>query len=217
MKNKIIAMLLIAILLCGVIGCAAPSANGTEDPISKATDNSVAGTDEKTNTQGGGLLGASSPVTATTVSGEMYLHIVGQKQGEIHGECSEGGDKKDTVELVDFAEGVTVPIDDESGLISGKRKYEAVTFVHKIDRTSPCLRKALSTGEQLDLTVDFYRVKNDGSKEKYYSIIYENAIIVSAEIFTKERNTHFEEVSFTFSDVTYVFNDGNISFSETWK
>jgi type VI secretion system secreted protein Hcp len=94
---------------------------------------------------------------------------------------------------------------------------------HK-DCASPKLFKACCTGEQLTVTLDHYRIKPDGTEEKYFTIKLEEAIVVNMREYTpltflpdNKPYSDMEEVSFTYSKITWTYNDGNIEFVDNWK
>ncbi|MDR3153010.1 MAG: type VI secretion system tube protein Hcp, partial [Deltaproteobacteria bacterium] len=106
----------------------------------------------------------------------------------------------------------------------GQRIHKPLVITKHKDQASPKLFKACSTGENVEAALDFYRVKADGTEEKYFTVKLEEGIIVNLREFTPvtflPENKPFhdmEEVSFTYSKITWTYNDGNIEFTDDWK
>ena len=153
-----------------------------------------------------------------------YLKVEGKSQGEIRGDCLQGGDKKDKILVFAVEHKVEIPKDTHTGLPTGQRIHHPFVITKKIDQSSPYLMRMCCTGEQGTVTLDHYRVKEDGSEEKYYTIKLEDAIVVDISKFTpltfladNKPYSDMEKISFTYSRMTVTYNDGNISFTDDWK
>ena len=101
---------------------------------------------------------------------------------------------------------------------SGRRQEKAK------DVASPKLFAACCKGEQVDVELDFYRIKPTGEEELYYKITINDAVIVemgenTPTTFLPENKPYhdMEDVSFTYSKITWAYQDGNIEFTDDWK
>ena len=153
-----------------------------------------------------------------------YLAVKGKTQGDIKGDSKQGGDKKDKILVYSIDHSVEIPKDTHTGLPTGQRIHLPLTIVKHKDAATPKLFKATCTGEQSEVTLDHYRIKEDGAEEKYFTIKLENAIIVNVREYTPitflQDNKPYhdmEEVSFTYSRITWTYNDGNIEFVDDWN
>jgi type VI secretion system secreted protein Hcp len=153
-----------------------------------------------------------------------YLAVNGATQGDIKGDSAQGGDKKDKILVYSTNQSVQIPTDTHTGLPIGQRIHTPLVIVKHKDQASPKLFKACCTGEQLTVTLDFYRIKSDGTEEKYYTVKAENAIVVNYREYTPltflaaNKPYHdMEEVSFTYSKITWTYNDGNIEYTDDWN
>lgn len=153
-----------------------------------------------------------------------YMKIEGASQGEIKGDCPQGGDKKDLILLYSVDHSVEIPKDTHTGLPTGQRIHHPMTVTKHKDQATPKLFKACCTGEQCTVTIDHYRIKADGTEEKYFTIKLEDAIIVSLREYTpitflpeNKPYTDMEDVSMTYSKITWTYNDGNIEYVDDWK
>lgn len=153
-----------------------------------------------------------------------YMAVKGKTQSDIKGDCSQGGDKKDKIVVYASDHLVEIPKDTHTGLPTGQRIHHPYTVTKHKDQASPKLYKACCTGEQCSVTLDYYRIKPDGLEEKYFTVKMEEAIVVSAHAYTPltflpdNKPYHdLEEISFTYSKITWTYNDGNIEYVDDWK
>lgn len=153
-----------------------------------------------------------------------YMSINGKSQGEIKGDCPQGGDKKDKILVYAINHSVEIPTDTHTGLPTGQRIHHPLTVTKHKDISSPKLAKLVCTGEQSTVVIDQYRINADGSEEKYFTIKMEQAIVIGVKQYTpltflpENKPYHdMEEVSFTYSRITWTYNDGNIEYMNDWK
>ncbi|MDR1124756.1 MAG: Hcp family type VI secretion system effector [Deltaproteobacteria bacterium] len=153
-----------------------------------------------------------------------YLAVNGKSQGDIKGDCPQGGDKKDRIFVYSIDHLVEIPKDTHTGLPTGQRIHHPLVITKHKDQASPKLFRACCTGEQCEATLDMYRIKPDGTEEKYYTVKLQEAIIVNMREFTPmtflpdNKPYHdMEEISFTYSKITWTYNDGNIEYVDDWK
>jgi type VI secretion system secreted protein Hcp len=152
-----------------------------------------------------------------------YMSFNGKTQGDVMGDCPQGKDKKDKILVYAVSHEVEIPRDVHTGLPTGQRIHKPLTVTKHKDQATPKLFKACCTGEQAEVVLDHYRIKPDGTEEKYFTIKLENAIVVNLKEFTPltflvdNKPYHdMEEVSFTYSKITWTYNDGNIEYLDDW-
>ncbi len=153
-----------------------------------------------------------------------YAKVTGKKSGEIKGSCQQGGDKKDKILVYGIKHDVTIPRDNLTGLPTGQRVHSPFVITKSVDKASPNLYKLCTTGEHCDVEVDYYRIKEDGTEEKYYTVKLADAIVVAMNHWKlnvlNPDNKPFEDsedVAFTYSKITWNFADGNIEHTDDWK
>ncbi|MDR1686155.1 MAG: type VI secretion system tube protein Hcp [Desulfovibrio sp.] len=153
-----------------------------------------------------------------------YLKVEGKSQGEIKGDSPQSGDKKDRIMVYSIDHNVEIPKDTHTGLPTGQRIHHPFLVTKHKDQASPKLAKACCTGEQLTVTLDQYRIKPDGTEQKYFTIKLDEAIVVNLREYTpltfladNKPYSDMEEVSFTYSKITWTYNDGNIEYTDNWK
>ena len=153
-----------------------------------------------------------------------YMAVKGNTQGDIKGDGSQSGDKKDKILVYGSDHTVEIPKDTHTGLPTGQRVHHPFTVTKHKDQASPKLFKACCTGEQCSITLDYYRIDATGREQKYFTVKMEEAIVVSLReysllTFLPENKPYhdMEDISFTYSKITWTYSDGNIEYVDNWK
>ncbi|MCF4996335.1 type VI secretion system tube protein Hcp [Pseudomonas syringae] len=108
-----------------------------------------------------------------------YMTINGKTQGLISGGCSTQnsiGNKcqvghVDEIMILSYSHNMV-----NAGNIN-KPTHSPIVITKNVDKASPLLAQALSTREELNCTISFYRVSSVGMQEKFYSITISGGIV----------------------------------------
>ncbi len=161
-----------------------------------------------------------------------YLTVTGATQGDI----SAGGmsadsvgtlstaAQEDTIQIQELDLDVVIPTDPQSGQPTGVRSHKGMRVVKYIDKTSPLLMQAISTGEQLaEVKVLFYRTASSGQQEHYYTIALGEATLVKFRPYIpnaldpeNENFAHMEELLFQYKSIETTHEVGGTSGSDSW-
>ena len=151
----------------------------------------------------------------------VHMTVEGNTQGKVTEACSQRTGREDTVELVALDQGIRIPMNDESGQVTGHCRFEPLVVNKEIDRSSPMIQKALVTNELLTVTLQFYRFASDGKgkEELYYTILLEKATVVRYNgvlhsTLDKETAKYpaLETIGFAFRDITVTYEPNGISY-----
>lgn len=153
-----------------------------------------------------------------------YMSVTGKNQGKIDGSCEIKGREK-TILVYAMDHTIQIPRDSHTGLPTGARVHGPLMVEKEIDKSSPKLLQALTSGEQLsEVVIDYYRISPQGKEEKYYTVKLEDAIIVAAqsffpETFLAENETykHMEKISFTYGKIVWTWQPDGIEAEDAWK
>lgn len=153
-----------------------------------------------------------------------HLSLTGKNQGKIEGSCDIKG-REGTILVYALDHNIEIPRDTHSGLPTGKRIHLPMTVTKEVDKSSPKLYQALTSGEQLsDVLLDFYRISPTGTEEKYFTTKLQNAIIVAMSpyypetfVSSNEPYKHMEKVSFTYEKVIWTWHPDGIEAEDSWK
>jgi type VI secretion system secreted protein Hcp len=152
----------------------------------------------------------------------LHLELTGEKQGKIEGSCDMTG-REGTIFVTSLNHAVTIPyrlggVGGQS-LATGKRIHEPLTITKDLDKSSPKLYMALTTGEVItDLTLKWYRISKQGTEEHYFTTQLEDAIIVSISPSVAEGSgSHMESISFAYKKIIWTWEVDGISAEDDWS
>lgn len=125
-----------------------------------------------------------------------------------------------------FQSKVAKPVD-SSGQVTGQRRYEPIVMRKAIDKSTPLLLKGLVQNEVADAVFKFYRPNpsGDGTEEQYYTVEIKQGRILSVNQYAPQANDggaggpvpEMEEVTFTFGTIEWTFENGGISFQDSFS
>ncbi|WP_144940588.1 Hcp family type VI secretion system effector [Pseudomonas alabamensis] len=162
-----------------------------------------------------------------------YISIRGETQGNI----TQGAFTAESVGNI-FVEGhedeilvqeishhISVPTDPQSGQPAGQRVHGPLTFTCALNKATPLLYNALTSGEMLPtVELSWYRTSIEGKQERFFTTILTNAIIVDIDLVmphAQDKNnkdfTQFLKVSMTYRGITWEHLIANTSGSDDWR
>jgi type VI secretion system secreted protein Hcp len=153
-----------------------------------------------------------------------YLTLTGERQGPIVGSCKQKG-REDTILVQAVDHEVSIPRDSQTGLATGKRVHHPLTILKAVDRSSPLLYMALTSGEHMKAAeIKWYQINEKGQEENYFTTSLEDAIIVSVKAFKKNcqdpAQAHLgdmEEVSFTYRKIIWRAIRDGVESEDDWS
>lgn len=123
-----------------------------------------------------------------------------------------------------FQSDAIIPRDPASNAIVGTRQHQPTTFTKPLDKASPMLWQALTSGEALELELHFFRTATTGTQEHYYTIKWTDAQLIEGKIILPDTNDsanesrgHLEEWSFTSRKVDWTHEKGGTSASDDYR
>jgi type VI secretion system secreted protein Hcp len=166
------------------------------------------------------------------MSQPLYLKVEGATQGNI----SQGAFTADSVGNV-YQEGhedeifcqaldyhVTIPRDPQSGAPTGQRIHQPATLVKYVDKASPLLLGAVTSGEILQIEASFFRTSTAGKQEKYYTLKFTDVLLVDLNQYTPEaldpKNGPYrdmESIQFTYRKIEATHEVAGTSGSDDWR
>ena len=107
----------------------------------------------------------------------VYLWLKDDGGTPIKGSVDVHG-RRDSIEVLGFGHGLSLPTDSNSGKITGPRVHSAMTFEKEFDSASPYLYKAVSKGQTLtSAEFKWYRINRNGQEEEYFNMLLESMAI----------------------------------------
>jgi type VI secretion system secreted protein Hcp len=153
-----------------------------------------------------------------------YLTLTGEKQGVIKGSCKQKG-REDTILVQAVEHEVTIPRDPQTGLATGKRIHHPMTILKAVDRSSPLLYMALTSGEHMkSVELKWYQINEKGQEENYFTTRLEDAIVVSIRAWKKNcldpalgYLSDMEDVSFTYRRIIWRSVKDGVESEDDWS
>ena len=154
----------------------------------------------------------------------MFLTVTGNTQGAIDGSCTIKG-HEDTMLIQAVEHMIEIPKSPQTGLPTGKRVHGALTLTKELDKASPKLFQALTSGEQLSsVKLSYYRISPAGKEELYYTTELKNAIITHIRTFVpnclmpvNKTMGHMEAVAFTYETIIDTWTPDGIEAEDSWS
>jgi len=170
-----------------------------------------------------GCLAASAMILAFGVHAETgFLLIKGQKTGEMKGDAFQKGHEGwNMVRSIDYA--LSVPADTATGMASGRRVHQGISFTLNWSKATSLLLAAASNNETLsDVQFQRWGPKADGSgiDVDLDNIQLTNARISSLKIVDQKTDDRIIDpvviVTFSYQKLTLTHVDGGITGEDSW-
>lgn len=128
---------------------------------------------------------------------------------------------EDASKVIYVAHRITVPYDPPSGQATGVRVHSPFSIVKNMDKSSPGLHKACSTGQVLnEVIIDFFDTSFSPT-QPYYTITLNQARIVdigpNTNFVTPDSYKHMEEVSFVYNEIVWHWTPDAAIEQDTWS
>ncbi len=157
-----------------------------------------------------------------------YLHLKGQKQGDIHGSVTQKG-REGKIMVIAVSHEIVSPRDPQSGLPTGRRMHKPFVITKELDKSSPLLYNVLCTNENItEFELQFFspntKAGGIGVEVNNYTVKLTNASIADIR-FTMLNNKNpelmkfaeYEEIAFTYQKITWTWVDGGITATDDWQ
>jgi len=159
-----------------------------------------------------------------------YLHLKGQKQGQIKGSVTQKG-REGAIEVNAFTHELVSPRDATSGLPSGRRIHKPLVITKELDKSTPLLYNALVNNESLTqfelkcFTPSMSgRIGAVGTETNHFTIRLTNANIASIKTVMHNNNIAesaalpiMQEITFTYQKIEWTWVDGGITAMDDWE
>ena len=123
-----------------------------------------------------------------------HLTMEGANQGRIEGSCVQEG-REGTIMVQALNHEVSIPRDAQTGLATGKRVHHPLTILKALDKSTPLLYQALTSGEHMN----------------FVEIINNCLDPASTDL------PHLEEISFTYRKAIWRWEPDGIESEDDWR
>lgn len=144
----------------------------------------------------------SSP-TDTGGMSDVFLNVVGKKQGPIKGECKSVG-HVDDITVLTWQWGLSAPTAVGTTQATRRRVHEALSVTKQLDSASTRLMSALSVNEELKSVKLSLRKAGLGSDD-FFKIELESARVASLHVESDGAGGVHEVVKFVFQKIAVTY------------
>ncbi len=125
------------------------------------------------------------------------------------------------IELKSLSHNLNIPIDGNTGRLTGTRVHAPIMVQKEFDKTTPLLYRALVNGATLKRgIIKLYEVSEAGQEMEYFNILLDNVKIVSItpDLYPgASTGTHLETIMLRYEIITWKHCNGNIVFKDSWN
>lgn len=163
-----------------------------------------------------------------------YMSITGVTQGPITAGASTADSvgnsvyqsgHEDEILVQGFRHEVALPRDPQSGQPASKSVHYPLVITKVLDRSSPLLQTALSSGEQLsEVVIRWYRISKEGQPQHYYTTTLKDAAIVKIKDYmhsclepANAHLPHLEDIHFSYRKITWTHEISPSSGIYDWR
>lgn len=159
-----------------------------------------------------------------SVAGIVYLKLTGKVQQLIQGlSTNPDFDRAGSIECTAFRLNIVTPRDRGTGLSTGRRYYEPITFVKNFDQATPAIAKALVENEAIETAEFRFFDMVNGVEKLVYTILTEGGGISSQRQFVSDTvdpalaaRPPQEEVGLVFQKISWTWDDPPVVAHDTW-
>jgi type VI secretion system secreted protein Hcp len=148
----------------------------------------------------------------------LFLKLQG---ASVSGEVIRKG-MENAIECLSYEQAAHTARDASTGMATGRRQYEPLKILKRIDRTSPLLWKALTQNQVVDGSFRFYRPGAGGTLQQFYTVEIQQGRVASIkqsspDVMSPEaqRLPAMEEVTFVFSTIRWTFVEGGVQHEDS--
>lgn len=132
------------------------------------------------------------------------------------------------IEGLGFDHEIVVERDAATGQATGRRQHKPIRIVKPIDKATPVLYKAMTENHVIAGEFRFWRAVvtggGGGSQQHYYTVAITGGRIAgirdwktNTRDLSADRAGDLEEVTITYTTITWTWVDGGITHTDTWS
>ncbi|MFW0759515.1 type VI secretion system tube protein TssD, partial [Pseudomonas sp. H11T01] len=102
-----------------------------------------------------------------------------------------------------------------------KSTHSPIIITKSVDKSSPLLAQALSNREEINCTINFYRITSAGGQEKFYSVSINGGVITELTlemphvIYQSDAEPQ-EQLAIRYRDITWTHHIAKTSGYSSW-
>jgi type VI secretion system secreted protein Hcp len=134
--------------------------------------------------------------------------------------------RENSIECIFYEQNVNTAREAATGMATGRRTYDPVMILKRIDKATPLIAKALTQNQVIEGKFLFFRPNptGDGTTQQYYTVeiskgrvAHQKQYVPNTTVAEQAGEHPLEEVSFTFHSIKWTFTDGGVSHEDVWS
>jgi type VI secretion system secreted protein Hcp len=130
-----------------------------------------------------------------------------------------------SIECVWYEQAVATAREAGTNMVTGRRHYQPVKFLKRIDKSSPVLLQALTANQKIEAVFKFYRPNpaGDGTTQHFYTVALADGNVSAIRQYLPSTidpatvgNPPLEQVEFVFRKITVTYEDGGVTHEDSW-
>jgi len=154
------------------------------------------------------------------MSNPAYLWLTDENGSPMVGASLVSG-RVGAIEVKSLTHNVNIPVDGNTGRLTGTRIHAPIMIQKEFDRVTPLLYRALSNNLTLQSAIlKMYSITDEGLEREYFNIILENVKIssITPDLYPgSSTGTHMETILLRYEAITWKHCAGNIIFKDGWN
>ncbi|WP_244818177.1 type VI secretion system tube protein TssD [Caballeronia sp. Lep1P3] len=154
----------------------------------------------------------------------VHLYLTDDQDRPLRGSSTVQG-REGSIEVIALSHCFSVPVDPQTGNVTGQRTHTPLTIEKEIDCSTPVLHQMLRDSRTLKCAeAVFYRIDHAGKEEAYYTIKLEGvklgsimALMPNMKDKRCELFNHMESVELFYDTISWHYHDGNLKATDALK
>ena len=128
-----------------------------------------------------------------------------------------------SIECVHYHQAIDTPSEVSSGKGTGRRQYGPLLIRKRVDKASPLIARALIQNSVVDAVFKFFRPRQDGTVEQFYTTHIRQARIASFSQYVPDvlepataSEPPLEEVTFAFQSIEWTHSSSGVTYQDNW-
>jgi type VI secretion system Hcp family effector len=153
-----------------------------------------------------------------------YMTITGKAQGLISAGCSTQDSIGNKCQAEHVDEIMVLSYSHNMANIGNINQptHRPITITKNLDKASPLLAQALSNGEEINCSINFYRISLHGTHEKFYTVTIRGGLITDLTIdmphvLLQNDVEPQEHIAIRYRDITWTHHLAGTSGYSSWR
>jgi type VI secretion system secreted protein Hcp len=133
--------------------------------------------------------------------------------------------REKSIECVWYEQAVATAREAGTNTVTGRRQYQPIKILKRIDKSSPILMKGLTENQKIEGEFKFYRPNpaGDGTEQHFFTVAIGDGNISAVRQYIPETTNAatvgqapLEQVEFVFKRIVWTYENGGVTHEDKW-